>query len=142
MRADRRSRAPQTPTRLNTYLRKAISNGHPREQALIHRWWHESHKARGCMVWEYHKETAKRFPLEGNEMVLCEAKISLDPELIGQALVYTRLARRAGGAVRETVIFAETGSRSLQEAAQELGLTVVIAPLDTQRPRWRARSKR
>lgn len=77
------------------------------------------------------KQTAKRFPLEGNKVVLCEAKISLDPELIGQALVYTRFAWRAGGSVRETVIFAETGSRSLQEAAQELGLTVVIAPLET-----------
>ena len=35
------------------YLRESISNGNAREQALIRRWWHEQHKAQGCIVWEY-----------------------------------------------------------------------------------------
>ena len=62
-------------------------------------------------------------------MVLCEAQVSFIPELIGQALVYKQFALRAGALVRETAVFAETGTPSLRVAAQELGLTVVILPL-------------
>jgi hypothetical protein len=59
--------------------------------------------------------------------VLCEAKLRLTPELIGQALVYGSFARRLGAKVQSIVIFAEKGSESLQEAAKELGLEVVMA---------------
>jgi hypothetical protein len=38
---------------------------------------------------------------------LCEAKHTLNPELIGQAVVYRELAGRAGGLVLETIVFAE-----------------------------------
>ena len=85
--------------------------------------------APGTAVEEPGERAAKRFPLKGNEVVLCEAKVSLTPGLIGQALVYKQFALRAGALVRETVVFAEAGARSLREVVQELGLTVVILPL-------------
>ena len=138
---------------MSNYLRASISNGIPREQALIRRWWHEAHDAQGQIVWEYNLEgryadaiwfpassgngvespgveASQHFPLRGQKIVLLEAKLSLNPELVGQALVYTRLALRAGASVAQTVIFAESGSRSMQDAARELGLSVVVRPLD------------
>lgn len=133
------------------FLRDPVSNGSPEEQALIRRWWHKEHGAGGRVVWEYHfegryadaiwfpdadgsseeegKEAPKRFPLAENEIVLCEAKLELTPELVGQALVYRQFALYAGALVRETVVFAETGSESMRRAALDLGLTVVIEPL-------------
>lgn len=140
-----RSRAP--------YLTGSVSNGNPREQALIRRWWHEKQGARGRMVWEYclgdlyadgvwfpdapelgceepGRGATNRFPLSGRTVVLCEAKIKLTPELIGQALVYRVLARRAGARVQESVIFAEKGSAVMSETARELGLTLVLRKLE------------
>lgn len=72
------------------------------------------------------------FPLRGQEVILCEAKKDLNPEVIGQAIVYTRLALRAGANLRETVVLTERGSEPMQEVAMELGLTVVVRPLDCQ----------
>jgi hypothetical protein len=135
---------------LSDYLRAPVSNGNPTEQALIRRWWHEEHGAKGRLVWEYYlggcyldamrfPEAAeagqefsgagapKRFPLHGVPVVLCEAKQRLTPELIGQALVYTVFARRASADVRSTVIFAESGGDSFRSAAEELGLRVVLS---------------
>ena len=88
------------------YLRKAVSNGRPREQALIRRWWYEKHAAQGRIVWEYFLErkyadaswfagfegtqveenglkAPERFPLAGQEVVLCEAKPNLTHEVVG-----------------------------------------------------------
>lgn len=138
---------------MTKYLQASISNGNPREQALIRRWWHEQHDAHGQIVWEYFlegkyadavwfpnlpgvatevagTETARRFPLFGQEIVLCEAKLDLTAELVGQALVYTRFAVRAGARVARTIILAETGSASMQEAARELGLSVLVRSLE------------
>ena len=131
------------------YDRPAISNGHPKEQALIRRWWHEVHAARGRLVWEYYlgdcyldamwfpeaDETAAeypgtsaptRFPIAGATVVLCEAKLRLTPELVGQALMYGTFARRAGAEISSMVIFAETGKPAFVSAAKELGLEVVL----------------
>ena len=68
-------------------------------------------------------------PLGGRDIVICEAKLKFKPELIGQALVYRRLAIRAGASVRDVVISAPSGDELLSEVATELGLTVVIAPV-------------
>jgi hypothetical protein len=112
---------------VSDYLRKSISNGNPREQALIRRWWHEEQGARGRIVWEYFLEgrfadamwfpddsgvgeeepgqaTSQRFPLAGRDVVLCEAKGDLTPAVVGQALVYARFASRAGANVRQIVV--------------------------------------
>jgi hypothetical protein len=35
-----------------SFLRDAITNGNPHEQALIRRWWHQQHNAQGRLVWE------------------------------------------------------------------------------------------
>jgi len=133
---------------MKNYIQKKVSNGNPREQALIRRWWCEKQQGRGLLVWEYNlegkyadaiwfpnsdetgerpgKDVKKRFPIRDKEIVLCEAKIELIPWVIGQALVYTRFAIRAGAHVRETVVFAETGSPSMIEVSEELGLSLEI----------------
>lgn len=134
---------------IEEYIRPAVCNGHPREQALIRRWWYEVHGARGRLFWEYHldgcyldalwlpdvedrgselrgAQAPKAFAIEGVPVVLCEAKLRLNPELIGQALVYGVLARRFGAQVRSTVIFAEEARSPLRSAADELGLEVVL----------------
>ena len=136
---------------LADYLRTPVSNGNPVEQALIRQWWHEEHGAKGRLVWEYylsdcyldamwfpdadvereeHAGTGapRRFPLAGAGVVLCEAKHRLTPELIGQALVYSVFARRAGAEVRSTVIFAQAGGDAFKTAAEALGLRVVLQP--------------
>ncbi|MDB4909143.1 MAG: hypothetical protein JWO05_3927 [Gemmatimonadetes bacterium] len=135
----------------SAFERPAISNGHPREQALIRRWWHEVHEARGRLVWEYYlgdcyvdavwfpdaDETGveyagasapSKFPLAGCSVVLCEAKLRLTPELVGQALMYGVFARRAGAELRSIVIFSQTAKPSFISAAEECGLTVVVSP--------------
>jgi hypothetical protein len=134
---------------IDEYLRTPVCNGHPREQALIRRWWHEVQGGRGRMIWEYYlgdcyldamwlpeaKESGaeasggdarKGVTLSGVPVVLCEAKLRLTPELIGQALLYTVFARRAGAQIRSTVIFAETARPEFKSAAEELGLEVVL----------------
>jgi len=135
---------------VSDYLRPAISNGHPREQALIRKWWHEVHDARGRVVWEYYLGDcyldamwfpeasgrgteisglggSARFPIAGVPVVLCEAKVRLTPELVGQALVYGSFARRIGADVRSIFIFAETARGSaFKTAAEDLGLNVVL----------------
>jgi len=133
------------------YLRTPVSNGNPVEQALIRQWWHEEQGAKGRLVWEYylgdcyldamwfpdadiegeeHPGTGapRRFPLAGASVVVCEAKQRLTPELIGQALVYSVFARRAGADVRSTVIFAQAGGDAFKTAAEDLGLAVVLRP--------------
>jgi hypothetical protein len=85
---------------MTEYQRPSISNGNPHEQAMIRKWWYEQHQAKGCMIWEYclhglyadavwflneplvgkeepGLQTAKRFPVNGKEVVLCEAKMNL-----------------------------------------------------------------
>ena len=136
-----------------TYLQDSVSNGIAREQALIRRWWHEQHSAQGVLVWEYYlegkyadaiwfpntsesgverpgKQTARSSPLADQEVVMCEAKADLTPEVVGQALVYTFFAKRAGARVAETLVFTETGGQAMREAASGLGLTLVVQPLD------------
>jgi hypothetical protein len=138
---------------MSNYLQDPISNGVPKEQALIRRWWHEEHGAAGRIVWEYTledrsadaiwfyadpvlKEEApgrsapQKFPLLNAKIILCEAKAKLTPEVIGQALVYTELAKRAGAVVCKTVVFAESGTQAMQEIAQSFGLIVVIKALN------------
>lgn len=135
---------------IDGYIQPAVSNGNPREQALIRRWWREVHGARGRIVWEYYlgdcyldamwfpeesdhgiecpgTKAPTGFPIKGVPVVLCEAKLRLTPELIGQALVYGCFARRAGANVRSIVIFAETARPAFKEAAEELGLEVVVS---------------
>lgn len=133
---------------ISDYLQRAVSNGQPREQALIRRWWHEAHGARGRLVWEYYlgncyvdaiwfpeasengemsgASAPTAFPIRGVPVVLCEAKLRLTPELIGQALLYKVFAQRGGAQVRSTVIFAETAQPEFTSAAEELGLEVIL----------------
>lgn len=66
------------------------------------------------------------FPIVGSNVVLCEAKLRLTPELIGQALVYGVFARNAGAQVMRTVIFAREGKPAFVAAAQTLGLEVAL----------------
>ena len=35
-------------------VRPAISNRNPKEQPLIHRWWHDVHGSGGRLVWAYY----------------------------------------------------------------------------------------
>ena len=132
------------------YVRPAVSNGRPGEQAQIRRWWYEVHRAQGILVWEYYLGDCfvdaiwfpdadesgveysglgapAKFPLIKASVVICEAKARLSPELIGQALLYGALARRAGADVRGVIILAESGRPAFQAAARDLGLEVVIA---------------
>jgi hypothetical protein len=139
------------------YERPPVSNGNPTEQALTRRWWIEAERSRGRLVWEYHiegryvdavwfpddpatgvetdgKDAPTRFPLKGADVMLCEAKSVLNPELIGQALVYSVLAVRAHARLRGTVIFAEKAGDSLREVARALGLAVVLGDEALQSP--------
>lgn len=132
-----------------SYLLPSVSNGNPSEQAMIRRWWHEQNQARGRLVWEYYlegfyvdaiwfpdatgqeveepgKKTGRLFPLNGERIVLCEAKTTLNPELVGQALVYSEFARRAGATVLDTVVFAELALPQMKDVARALGLRVVV----------------
>ena len=134
------------------FLQPPISNGNPREQALIRRWWEEKKSKEGSLVWEYYLEgkyadailfpnsrfsgsnfpgvdTANRFPLSGQDVILCEAKIDLTPEVVGQALIYAEFVKSAGANILETVIFCETGGDSMKRAAGNLGLSLEIAEL-------------
>jgi hypothetical protein len=65
-------------------------------------------------------------PIKAEHVVLCEAKLRLTPELIGQALVYGVLAKSAGANVRSVVAFAEASTPSMRFAAEALGLQVVV----------------
>ena len=137
---------------MGAYRRDAISNGIPEEQELIRRWWHEECGAKGKLVWEYYLEgsyadafwffedesigsenagiaTAKLHPIADKNVVLCEAKSGLNPEVIGQAIVYERLARSAGANVARVIVFCQSGSEPMQRVAKELGLEVVIHQL-------------
>lgn len=139
-----------TPT--SKYLPEPVSNGNPEEQALIRRWWHEEQEGHGRIVWEYFlqgkyadaiwfpsdpesgvespgNEAPSLFPLKGADIVLCEAKEKLNPEVIGQALVYSAFARRMGANMRETIVFTQTASDSMRAAALEYGLTLFVRPL-------------
>lgn len=129
------------------FLRQPITNGNAHEQALIRRWWHERHQAAGCLAWEYPlgrywadaiwfpdsplraeaqgKNLATRFPLRGQRIVICEAKLrQVTPALIGQALVHGFHARQAGADVARIVIFAEKARAEMRAAAAHLGLEV------------------
>ena len=137
---------------MDSYLKDSISNGNNIEQALIRRWWHENYNAKGTIVWEYYlegryqdaiwfpdtpqsgieengKNAPQRHPLKEQEVVLCEAKITLSPELIGQALVYKQFAIHAGAIIKDCVIFSETANDSMINAAKELGLSPVASAL-------------
>lgn len=130
---------------LAPFLRPSVSNGIQREQALIRKWWHERHGARGLLVWEYYLEgryvdavwfpyvatgngersgrsAPKLHPLAGRRVELCEAKRQLDPELIGQAVVYRQFALRAGAIVDQVNVFSESASEAMLQVAAELEL--------------------
>jgi len=134
---------------IDKYLKEPISNGQPREQALIRKWWHEKKNGQGVLVWEYCLEglfldavwldrreppgteqpglkAPLKYPLKGQEIILCEAKVTLTPELVGQALVYKQFAIHAGASVKEVIIFCEKATESMFNAAKELGLTVEV----------------
>ena len=141
----------------SNYRHPAVSNGHSGEQALIRKWWYETHDAKGCIVWEYYLGDcfvdamwfpelsgrgiempglggSAKFPIVGVPVVLCEAKLRLTPELIGQALLYGSIARRMGADVRSIFVFSETvRSPAFKTAAEELGLQVVL-PQATKHP--------
>jgi hypothetical protein len=68
-----------------------------------------------------------RFLLEGQRAVVCEAKERLTREVMSQALVYRKLAQKAGAHVDRTVIFAARAPEWLKEIAEELVLEVVVA---------------
>jgi len=131
----------------DAYFQSAVSNGNPYEQALIRRWWAEDQEMKGELVWEYHIDgyyidavwfpdsansgvenpgvnTNGYFPIKDQKIVICEAKLRLTPELVGQALVYTELARRAGAKVEKTVVFCDEVSPRIASVAAELGLEV------------------
>lgn len=119
---------------------------------MVRRWWHENHDARGRIVWEYYlegcyvdavwfldapgrgqeepgKSTTRFFPITGENIVVCEAKKFLTPELIGQAMVNSELARRAGANVKGTVVFAERAATPMIEVAQKFHLSVTVSSL-------------
>ena len=130
------------------YLRTPISNGNALEQALIRWWWCEARGGGGRLVWEYYlggpyadaivfldsvsheecggRRTPARYPLANQTVVVCEAKKVLTCELIGQALVYRALAKRAGARVQATIVLAEEAGELLTSVAQELELVVVV----------------
>ncbi len=135
-----------------SHLQPAVSNGNPKEQALIRRWWHTKNNAKGKLVWEYYLEgkfadavwffeslehgvekpganTSKLHPLENENVIMCEAKMELTPEVIGQALVYTQFAKNAGANVIRTIVFCQNSSESMIKAATALGLETVIESL-------------
>jgi hypothetical protein len=129
------------------YRLPSVSNGNPIEQELIRRWWHESMKAAGQLVWEYYLEgmyadavlfldrtpegveqpgrlVAERFPLRGQRVILCEAKVpALTPELIGQAVAYRSVLLSQGARLEAVNIFSITASRRMIIVAREMGLT-------------------
>jgi hypothetical protein len=127
------------------YFQPPVSNGNPYEQALIRRWWTENQNRKGGLVWEYHIDgyyidavwfidsaddgveypgvkTNSNFPIKDQNIVICEAKLRLTPELVGQALVYTELARRAGAKVKRTIVFYDEASPKMESVTAELGL--------------------
>ena len=131
----------------NPYRKAPISNGNPDEQALIRKWWQEKCDGKGVLVWEYYvdpyyidalwfkdnpnhgreypgRNGRIQFPVSGEHVVLCEAKLSFNPELIGQALTYSFLLMRAGAKVERTVIFTEQSNSILEDVAQKYGLEV------------------
>lgn len=135
------------------YLRSAVSNGNPTEQALIRRWWNEVHGARGCIVWEYYLgdcyadalwfpdsndcgaeysgvAARRKFSIKGAVVVVCEAKQRLTAELMGQALLYRHLARDAGADVRATVLCVTQSSPAFEAAANAAGFEVVVLDAD------------
>lgn len=132
----------------DVYFQPPISNGNPYEQALIRRWWTEQKNGVGELVWEYYVapyyidavwfsdsandgienpglNTTAKFPIEGRNIVLCEAKARLTPELIGQALVYSELAKRAGANVEQAIVFCNESNPTIQSVAEGFGLEVV-----------------
>lgn len=135
------------------YLQNPISNGNSCEQALIRRWWHEVHQAKGKIVWEYYlngkyadaiwfphsasngkefdgKNTSRNHPIKNFEIVLCEAKKELNPEVVGQALIYSIFAKEAGANLKETIVFCETGSDDMRRASRKLDINLIIRKLD------------
>jgi hypothetical protein len=142
---------------IDEYLKPAISNGNPREQALVRRWWNEEKGCAGTIVFEYYlegfyadaiwfpdavsdptehpgKSAPSLFPLNRNRIVLCEAKLILNPEVIGQALTYSQLALNAGAIVDEVIIFCENASSTMERVVTELHLSLVNYPRDAEAP--------
>ena len=138
---------------METYLKDSISNGNKYEQALIREWWHKEHNAKGLIVWEYYmegryqdaiwfpnaegsgneaegKKTSQLYPLKDQEVVLCEAKLDLTPELIGQALVYKQFAQHSGAIIKSCVIFSETAKEQMVCVAKELNLIPVVGAIN------------
>ena len=66
--------------------------------------------------------------------MICEAKRQLNPELIGQAIVYRELAILAGATVRQTFVFAEQGDPAMQDVAKRLDLVPVASATPWTRP--------
>ena len=141
--------ASSLPDSLRPFLRDPVWNGNPREQANSRKLWYEQNGGRGTLVWEYQLEgrfldavwfpdsgeteqeepglnTSKRFPIAGREIVLCEAKHTLNPELIGQAVVYRQLAVRGGALVQQVFSFSERADSTMLEVASCLGISTVI----------------
>ena len=139
----------QVPDPLNEYLRDSISNGNVREQANIRKWWVEAAHSSGLLAWEYpldgyhvdaiwfpkHEisgETSKgrgartSYPISGHQIVICEAKSSLSPTLVGQAVVYKALATKAGAKVIQVNLFVEKASEKMIQLVADLGFHCVL----------------
>ncbi len=69
---------------------------------------------------------SKHFPIGGHEIVLLEAKHTLNPELIGQAVVYQQLALRAGATVRDIITFSKRADDAMLEVTKTLGVSTVV----------------
>ena len=72
------------------------------------------------------KNAPQLYPLKNQEVVLCEAKIDLTPELIGQALVYKQFAQHSGAIIKNCVIFSETAKEQMVCVAKELNLIPIV----------------
>ena len=75
------------------------------------------------------KSAPQLHPLKNQEVILCEAKLDLTPELIGQALVYKQFAGHSGAIIKECVIFSETAKEQMINVAKELSLIPVVSSL-------------
>ena len=60
------------------------------------------------------RKTRARFPVSGEHVVVCEAKMKLNPELIGQALTHSFLLERAGATVDRAIYLLRIQARPLK----------------------------
>ena len=136
-----------------SWIREAVSNGNPKEQAAIRRWWKKEKAGRGHLQWEFTlagnwSADALWFPesgqngeelkglgsssldLRGCPVSLLEAKRCFTPELLGQAVCYREFLIDTGAVIRGTWIFTEEEVFPLRRVAERHGIDVVVCPLE------------